>query len=317
MDSAWLLRITRNACLTRLRSSGRRARFEHVDDFARVEETVPAPDHSADALIGLADALTSLPEQQRQAILLREWQGLSHSEIAQRLGLTRAAAETLVFRARRSLAAALENPAKRGRLRSLHALDLGGLLAAIKGFFAGTAGVKTVAAVLIAAATSVTVVATDPAGVWRDRPEPVTAPAAERSSRPAPALRTAREAQAWVSADAAERGAPGPGEAATHLDERRSARGQATAAPASANAHKGTGKTFGQSTADAAKAKDHRGTGKALGHSRKAAVAPRSSNGRGTPAGARPNAVGRAGPPPHAPANTHPKGKAAKASGSD
>ena len=79
----------------------------------------------------------SLPERQRQAILLREWQGLSHGEIAERLEITHSAAETLIFRARRSLADALENPGKRSRFKALHVLDLGGLLSALKGLLAG------------------------------------------------------------------------------------------------------------------------------------------------------------------------------------
>ena len=115
VGSAWLLRIAQNVCLTRLRSSGRRDRLEHVQDVTILEETVPAPDRPADDLIGLTAALASLPDQQRHAILLREWQGLSHREVAHRLGLTQGAAETLIFRARRSLAAALENPGARGR----------------------------------------------------------------------------------------------------------------------------------------------------------------------------------------------------------
>ena len=78
-----------------------------------LEETVAAPDRPHEALIGLTDALLSMPEQQRRAVLLREWKGLSHREIAEELGLTQAAVEALIFRGRRSLAAALENPEKR------------------------------------------------------------------------------------------------------------------------------------------------------------------------------------------------------------
>ena len=148
VDSAWLLRIAQNVCLTRLRSSGRRARLERAQDVELLEETVAAPAYRGDELIGLTDALTSLPEQQRRAILLREWQGLSYAEVAARLDLTQSAVETLVFRARRSLAAALENPGKRRRLRLAHAFDVAGLFAGLKGFFAGSASAKIAAAIL-------------------------------------------------------------------------------------------------------------------------------------------------------------------------
>ena len=40
VSSAWLLRIAQNVCLTRVRSSGRRDRLEHVQDVTILEETV-------------------------------------------------------------------------------------------------------------------------------------------------------------------------------------------------------------------------------------------------------------------------------------
>jgi RNA polymerase sigma-70 factor (ECF subfamily) len=54
-------------------------------------------------LDALREALATLPERQRRAILLREWQGLSYAEVADELRLTVAAVETLLYRARRSL----------------------------------------------------------------------------------------------------------------------------------------------------------------------------------------------------------------------
>ncbi len=281
-DSAWLLRIAQNVCLTRLRSSGRRARLERVHDVTLLEETVAAPDRPADDLIGLTGALASLPEQQRKAILLREWQGLSYSEVAHRLGLTQAAVETLIFRGRRSLAAALENPGKRVRVRSLHALDVGGLLAAVKGLLGGSAGVKAVAALAVAAATT-TVVATDPAGVWRDRPELPTAPAGEQMLPPDPGSRAVVAVPAFVR---------------VYPDESRPGAGLTDpASPASEH-----GRAFGQATAAEAKAKPktNNGNGKALGHAKQAASEPRSSNGRGTPGAGRPDTAGETGPPPQA-----------------
>ena len=283
VDSAWLLRIAQNVCLTRLRSSGRRARLERVQDVELLEETVAAPAHHGDELIGLTDALASLPDQQRRAILLREWQGLSYAEVAACLELTQSAVETLIFRARRSLAAALENPGKRRRLRLAHAFDVAGLLAAAKGFFAGSASAKIAAAVVVAATTA-TVAATDPAGVWRDRHNVTAGPAsaAEQSGstgRSSSTLTTAA-VSAGVSADAAERafhgsrGGPALGPAA----DRRGASG-----PAKAEAAKAKGK----------------GSGKALGHGKKAEK-PKSSNGQGTPGAGPPAFAETQGPPPHA-----------------
>src|SRR6185312_14752064 len=92
----------------RRRTSWRRGRIESPTDFDVVEELTPAPSRRSDELIGLQDVLERLPENQRRAILLREWQGLSYREIAEELELSQSAVETLIFRARRSLATGLE-----------------------------------------------------------------------------------------------------------------------------------------------------------------------------------------------------------------
>ena len=131
-ETAWLYKIAENVCLTRHRSSWRRGRVESPASFELLEEVVPAPNRPRDELIGLEDALASMPEQQRRAILLREWQGLSYREVAEELDLSQSAVETLIFRARRSLAQGLEQPVAKPRRRfrrALHALDLGPLSA--------------------------------------------------------------------------------------------------------------------------------------------------------------------------------------------
>ena len=131
-ESAWLFKIAENVCLSRRRSSWRRGRIESPSDFELIEEIVPGPSRQTDELIGIEDALASMPEQQRRAILLREWQGLSYREIAEELELTQSAVETLIFRARRSLAQGLEQPdsvkPKRKAFRALHTFDLAAAL---------------------------------------------------------------------------------------------------------------------------------------------------------------------------------------------
>jgi RNA polymerase sigma-70 factor (ECF subfamily) len=181
-DGAWLFKVAQNVCLTRLRSSGRRARVERVQDSGVLEETVAAPERDADDLIGLPEALASLPEGQRRAILLREWQGLSYREVAARLGLSQAAVETLIFRARRSLAAALGDPrGRQRRARAMRALDLAGLLAGAKTLIIGGAATATVVA-----ATAAVVATSGPApreAIPREAPK--AAPAASFSEAPA------------------------------------------------------------------------------------------------------------------------------------
>jgi RNA polymerase sigma factor (sigma-70 family) len=167
-DAAWLSTVAHNVCVTKLRSSGRRARLERVENMEVLQETVAAPERQPDDLVGLPDALAALPENQRRAILLREWQGLSYREVAAQLGLSQAAVETLIFRARRSLVDELVGRRKRRRARALHMFDALGVLAGVKTLLVG--GAATAAVIAATAA----VVATGGPG---DGPKRVIAPA--------------------------------------------------------------------------------------------------------------------------------------------
>jgi hypothetical protein len=120
-------------------------------------------------LIGLGDALASMPESQRTAILLREWQGLSYAEIAREMSLTNGAVETLIFRARRTLAKGLEEEPSR-RKKIVGGLNVGSLASALKGLLGGAGAAK------LAAAGTVAVVATFAAPPLAHRLLPPSAP---------------------------------------------------------------------------------------------------------------------------------------------
>ena len=156
-EQAWLYKIAQNVCIARRSSSGRRLKLEAPDDFEILQEVVPSGASGGDGdtleLMGLDTALDSMPENQRRAILLREWQGLSYREIATELGLTQGAVEMLIFRARRTLAMALEQPdvADRKRGRAKTGFSFGSLIAAMKSLFSGGAALK-MAAVAVSAA---------------------------------------------------------------------------------------------------------------------------------------------------------------------
>ena len=134
-----------------------------------------------------------MPEQQRRAILLREWQGLSYREIAEELEVTQSAVETLIFRARRSLAAGLEQPdsvkkpKRKGFRRALHALDIGTLAAALKTLLAGSAAVKATAAAVAVTAAAGTAYSVEQKVVSNPPVQPA-APAKTQVSKPAPAV---------------------------------------------------------------------------------------------------------------------------------
>jgi RNA polymerase sigma factor (sigma-70 family) len=156
-ESAWLYKIAQNVCLTRQRSSSRRRKVEAPGDLEAMQDFVPAPEVDSDELIRLPEALDAMPEQQRRALLLREWQGLSYKEIGDELDLSQAAVETLLFRARRSLAAGLsDEPATKaaGAGKRLGAGDLGSIISILKSLLF-TGGVKVATAVATVAATSV------------------------------------------------------------------------------------------------------------------------------------------------------------------
>jgi RNA polymerase sigma-70 factor, ECF subfamily len=122
-ESAWLYKIALHVCLTKQQSSKRRRLVEAPSDFELIDDLLPSREQDTDELFGLDAALRLMPEQQRRAFLLREWQGLSYKEIADEMRLSQSAVETLLFRARRSLADALARDPNerrgRGRPRKL------------------------------------------------------------------------------------------------------------------------------------------------------------------------------------------------------
>jgi hypothetical protein len=140
-------------CLSRRRASGRRRRVEFAHDPQTLQEVLPAPERTVE-LLGVEDALADMPENQRRAILLREWQGLSYREIADELELSQAAVETLIFRARRTLAARLEGAEPAPRRRLARAFDASSALAALKTFLGGAAAklAATAAALVVGGA---------------------------------------------------------------------------------------------------------------------------------------------------------------------
>jgi RNA polymerase sigma-70 factor (ECF subfamily) len=188
-EVAWLYKIAQNVCLTRRRSTYRRGRVETPGDIQALQDFVAAPQRmGADELIELQEALAGMPANQRKAILLREWRGLSYHEIADEMGISQAAVETLIFRARRSLAQGLEQaPAERKKLlqRLRHGVDVGALLAMIKGMIAGGAAVKAVATTA-AVTTTAAAVAALPSDERLPRRAAVDRPAVAEKAEPAP-----------------------------------------------------------------------------------------------------------------------------------
>jgi RNA polymerase sigma factor (sigma-70 family) len=143
-ELAWLFTIAHNACRTRQRSLRRRSQLETSTDPTTLEERAPAGRSKGDELSGLREALLSIPASQRRALLLREWQGLSYREIAGELAVSESAVETLLFRARRTLAERLQPTAGQAVLL----LTPTPLIRLVRRLASAGAGAKTAAATL-------------------------------------------------------------------------------------------------------------------------------------------------------------------------
>jgi RNA polymerase sigma-70 factor, ECF subfamily len=106
---AWLATIARNEC--RRRIEGRAPTAVPISDG----DGRPADDPSTivdrrEEIEALCSAIAELPRAQRDAIVLREFYGLSYTEVAAALGLSGPAVESALFKSRRRL---------QDRLRSL------------------------------------------------------------------------------------------------------------------------------------------------------------------------------------------------------
>jgi RNA polymerase sigma factor (sigma-70 family) len=103
--SSWLLAIAHNVVRQRFRQAqARPIEVELSSELAGVERD----DGAGPTVEEMLQALGRIPPMQREAIVLREFEGRAYAEIARILGITTSALETLLFRARRSLAEELE-----------------------------------------------------------------------------------------------------------------------------------------------------------------------------------------------------------------
>jgi RNA polymerase sigma-70 factor, ECF subfamily len=138
-EAAWMLAIARNVCRSatdaRKRRSAEIARDPHV-----IEDTAGAAPTQETEIELVYEALADLTDLQRRALVMREWQGLSYKEIADELDLTQSAVETLLFRARRSLARKLKRlPAFTPWMKSLLAGSVAKIAAGASIVVIGTA----------------------------------------------------------------------------------------------------------------------------------------------------------------------------------
>jgi RNA polymerase sigma-70 factor (ECF subfamily) len=107
--STWLYRVVTNLCTDRLRGRMRRRAvgLDDAPDVADGQPGVVAGMVDQDRKTALYDALDTLPDRQRQAVVLRHIEGLTNPEIAQVMDIGVEAVESLTARGKRALAAIL------------------------------------------------------------------------------------------------------------------------------------------------------------------------------------------------------------------
>lgn len=104
--STWLYRVASNLCTDRLR----RRRTTSIDSVPELADGAIGADErmqQAARVQALEAALLGLPERQREAVVLRNLEGLSNPEIGAVMDLSVEAVESLLSRGRRGLKAML------------------------------------------------------------------------------------------------------------------------------------------------------------------------------------------------------------------
>ena len=113
MFKPWIYEIAKNACIDQFRRS-RRAEEVSLEadeglapsDYGRLVGSDPTPDAAVAAkqdLDHLCGAFGGLSDTHHEILVMREFEGMSYREIGDRMGMSRPAVESTLFRARRRL----------------------------------------------------------------------------------------------------------------------------------------------------------------------------------------------------------------------
>lgn len=105
--STWLYRVTHNLCIDRIRRRRPGPPLEDVAEPADPALSVLARLADDERARALAAAIGALPDRQRRALVLRHFEELGNPEIAEALECSVEAVESLLARARRTLAKAM------------------------------------------------------------------------------------------------------------------------------------------------------------------------------------------------------------------
>ena len=114
--TTWVYRIAVNLCLDALKATHRKQSFVHLMPALKIRtkmmkllngcDSAPSPEEllmDAEESGRIFAALQGLPTNQRLAVVLKKFDGLSYEEISRVLGCSQSAVESLLVRAKRTL----------------------------------------------------------------------------------------------------------------------------------------------------------------------------------------------------------------------
>lgn len=110
--SVWIYRITTNVCLDFLRSKSRKQQVSLTVSDDDEDAQLDIPDPSSDpeqqlmqkmSMQSVEEGLKTLPDKQRQILVMRELGGMSYAEIGAALSLEEGTVKSRIFRARKRL----------------------------------------------------------------------------------------------------------------------------------------------------------------------------------------------------------------------
>ena len=123
--TTWLYRIATNLALNALRDrkGGDRRTERHDSEKESAEARVPDAQPNAEQLLimtergcAIRQAVESLPENQRTAVLLHKYQGVDYRQIATIMRVSEGAVKSLLFRAYETLRVRLEPLLRKGHI---------------------------------------------------------------------------------------------------------------------------------------------------------------------------------------------------------
>jgi RNA polymerase sigma factor (sigma-70 family) len=111
--SVWIYRIATNVCLDFLRSKSRKQQVSLTvsdDDDEDAQLDIPDPSSTPEqqlikkiSMQSVEEGLKTLPDKQRQILVMRELGGMSYAEIGKALSLEEGTVKSRIFRARKRL----------------------------------------------------------------------------------------------------------------------------------------------------------------------------------------------------------------------